>query len=61
MKLTASGEPFGEKKSRAELMESIKKEMMDMAGICGVSEGEAEEMWNAAWRDAIIASSKKEN
>ncbi|KKM70715.1 hypothetical protein LCGC14_1437910 [marine sediment metagenome] len=48
MKLTAGYEPFGEKESKEEAIASIKKTLIEIGKICGVSKEEFEEEWDAA-------------
>ena len=48
MKLTAAGKPFGEKKTKAEVMESIRQTIIEIGEICGVGEEEVNRMIDTA-------------
>ena len=44
MKLTAGGKPFGEKKTKAEALESIRQSMVKIGEICGKSKEETNKL-----------------
>ena len=52
MKLTASGEPFGDIRSKAEVLESIKQSIIEIGEVCGQPKEQTEKMIDIAIKAA---------